>query len=74
MIIMPGTPLFNESINLLQEFQVRFESNDNYGFITLPGSCGLMEAVTPERAKEYLYDGEYEKRLEEIEENYNELF
>lgn len=71
---MPGTLLFNESINLLQEFQIKFESDDNYGFITLPGSCGLMKAVTPERAKEYLYDGEHEERLKEIEQTNNELF
>lgn len=68
MLILPGSPLFNESISLLQEFQVKFEADDDYGFIVLPGSCGLMEAVTPKRAKEYLYDGEYEKRLEEMEE------
>lgn len=66
MLILPGTHLFNESINLLQEFQVKFEADDDYGFIVLPGSCGLMEAVTQKRAKEYLYDGEYEKRLEEM--------
>lgn len=74
MIILPGTPLFYESISQLQSLQISFEADDNYGFIALPGNCGLLQAVTPERAKEYLYDGEYDQRLEELEEEEYDLF
>lgn len=74
MIILPGTPLFNESINILQQFQIKFEADDDYGFVALPGNCGLLQAVTLERAKEYLYDGEYEERLEEIKSEDNDIF
>jgi hypothetical protein len=69
MIILPGTQLFFATIQDLQEFQVNFRSDDSYGFVALPGNCGLLEAVSPKRAKEYLYDGEYEQRLKELEQD-----
>ncbi|NJM22600.1 MAG: hypothetical protein HC907_29780 [Richelia sp. SM1_7_0] len=74
MIILPGDILFEETVSELQEMQIIFNSDNEYNFIALPGNNGLLEAVTPQRTIEYLEDGEYEKRLEEIGELDNGLF
>ncbi|MBF2016297.1 MAG: hypothetical protein IGS23_14050 [Rivularia sp. T60_A2020_040] len=71
MIILPGTTLFKETVAELQTLQIVFNSDAEYNFIALPGNNGLLEAVTPQRTIEYLEDGEYDQRLQEIG---NDLF
>lgn len=66
MIILPGSPAFEETIAELQELQIIFNSDDEYNFIALPGHCGLLEVVSKKRSEEYLEDGEYETRLIEM--------
>ncbi len=40
----------------------------DYAYVVRPGGSPLMESVTPDELEEYLLSGEYDERLEEIEE------
>jgi hypothetical protein len=67
MIILPGHPLFESTITELQYLQMLFNSENEYCFIAVPDSEGLIQAVTPVRAKEYIFDGEYKAQLEQFQ-------
>jgi hypothetical protein len=40
----------------------------NHAYVVRPGGNGLMESVSIDELDEYLLSGEYDERLEEIEE------
>lgn len=69
MLILPGHPLFNLTLATPRpDYQDKAARDGNtYAFVAEPNS-GLMRPVTSEELEEYLYGGEYEERLDEIDE------
>lgn len=61
MIILPGDPEFELTLGIISP-----PSTAEAVFIVRAGSL-LMEPVSPAEATEYLYGGEYEERLAEID-------
>ena len=62
MLLLPGQPTFSQWLALPPPTAQR----SNY--VVRPGSCDVMEAVTDSELDEYLESGEYDERLDEIEE------
>lgn len=70
-LLLPGDPGFDEILGHTLPIdwqQVAYENFGEYAFVVRPGSGGLMECVPVEEATEYVFGGEYDERLEEIEE------
>lgn len=68
-LILPGDPEFYETLgaSLPPGWQsVRDSQNGDFGFIVRPGSC-LLEPVSGNELDEYLDGGEYDERLDELE-------
>ena len=67
-IILPGDPLFEETLLSPRPDwqQVAARDTNTYAFVAEPGS-GLMRPVTEQELDEYLYGGEYDERLSEID-------
>ncbi len=67
-LILPGDPLFDVTLaSPPPNWQEAANRDGNtYAFVAEPGS-GLMRPATSDELEEYLYGGEYEERLEEIE-------
>lgn len=68
MLILPGHPLFD--ITLLTprpDWRQTAAQDEQYAFVVEPGS-GLSRPATQLELEEYLYGGEYDERLEEIDE------
>jgi hypothetical protein len=68
-LILPGDPLFAETLLTPRPDwrEIAAKDGDTYAFIAEPGS-GLMRPAGSADLEEYLYGGEYDERLEEIEE------
>lgn len=67
-LILPGMPDFDETIAHIMPFDWRniADKYNDFQFIARSGS-GLLEAVSNNQATEYLYGGEYDQRLQELE-------
>jgi hypothetical protein len=66
MLILPGNPLFNLTLSTAPPPNWR-ETAANHGtfaFVAEPGS-GLMRPASPDELQDYLEGGEYEERLRE---------
>ena len=70
-LILPGTLAFNIALTQippLPTWRAEMEKGSGQAFmICRPGSMGLMESVTEEEWVEYMNDGEYDARQEEID-------
>jgi len=67
-LILPGNPLFDLTLGTALPFdwrEVAFKSFGEYAFVCRADN-GILEAVPEEEAREYLYGGEYDERLNEI--------
>jgi hypothetical protein len=69
MLILPGHPLFDLTLMAPRpDWQQVAAQDEQYAFVAEPGS-GLMRPVTQSDLEDYLWGGEYDERLEEIEED-----
>jgi hypothetical protein len=70
-LILPGTLAYDLALAEIPPVPTwRKEAERTNGetyLIALPGSCGLMEAVSRQRWLEYCNDGELDQRMEEVE-------
>lgn len=69
-LILPGTIEFEETLGTMLPYnwqEIAYSACGDYNFIARAGS-GILEAVPEAEAREYLYGGEYDQRLDEIEE------
>ena len=71
-LILPGMPDFDDTIATIMPFDWReiAEKHNDFTFIAR-SSSGLLEAVPNAQAIDYLYGGEYDQRLSEIDEYEN---
>lgn len=68
-LILPGHPLFDLTLATPRpDWRGVAAKDEQYAFVTEPGS-GLMRPVTQADLEDYLYGGEYDERLEEIDSN-----
>ncbi|MEC4804430.1 MAG: hypothetical protein SAJ12_10510 [Jaaginema sp. PMC 1079.18] len=68
-LILPGTIEFEETLATVLPYnwqEIAYSACGDYNFIARAGS-GVLEAVHESEAREYLYGGEYDQRLEEAE-------
>lgn len=70
MLILPGNPLFNETLACIPPNWREKQSQcvGNVSFVAEPNS-GLLRPVTPQELKDYVYGGEYEERLTELDDH-----
>ncbi len=68
-IILPGHPFFEQYLycTLPPNWRNFAYCNPDFAFIASPGSNGLLKAVTDDELEEYLEGGEYDERLNEME-------
>lgn len=69
-LILPGTPEFNLTLGAVLPpdwHQVAYQTNGDFAFIARAGS-GLLEPVPWEVAEEYMEGGEWDERLNQIDE------
>ena len=67
-LILPGHPLFNLTLLTPRpDWQGVAAEDEEYAFVAEPGS-GLMRPATQRELEDYLYGGEYDERLEDLEE------
>ena len=68
MLILPGNPLFDLTLATSRPDWRDTAARDGttYAFVAEAGS-GLMRPVTESELEDYLYGGEYDARLAEIE-------
>ncbi|MHC5824346.1 MAG: hypothetical protein ACYT04_53040 [Nostoc sp.] len=69
-LILPGHPKFDWTLSTAIPFhwkQVAQQDPDGFAFCARAGSA-LLEPMTDKQLEEYLYGGEYDERLEEIDE------
>lgn len=68
-LILPGHPGFEETLAQLPPNlqHVRDCTHGDFALIARAGSAGLLEAVSWQEAEEYLWGGEYEQRIGELE-------
>ena len=68
MLILPGNPLFDLTLATPRPDwrDIAVRDGNTYAFVAEPGS-GLMRPVTESELEDYLYGGEYDARLAEIE-------
>lgn len=67
LLLLPGDPGFYETLSRPPELN----RDDRQLFVVKPGSL-LMEPVNDSEMIEYLYSGEYDERLSEIDGNDSE--
>lgn len=70
LIILPGDPEFYLTLQTSippNWRQVAHQDPDGFAFCARAGS-GVLESMTDKDLEEYLYGGEYEERLEQIDE------
>ncbi|KST64075.1 hypothetical protein [Mastigocoleus testarum] len=68
-LLLPGEPGFQETlVNAMHLFKPRH----NTAFIARPGSNGLMIPVSGAELREYLLGGEYDERMDELENEVDE--
>lgn len=60
-LLLPGDPQFNAWMAIPPP-------DTNHAYVVRPGGNGLMESVSADELDEYLLSGEYDERLDEIEE------
>lgn len=76
-IILPGTLEYDYSLANLppppDKNKKRHKFGGEYAYIVRPNSGGLMECVPILEAREYVFGGEYDNRLEEFpgDQDYN---
>lgn len=61
MLLLPGQPQFTKWLALPPP------STENCSYVVRPGSFGMMESVNDSQLDEYLNSGEYDERLDEID-------
>ncbi|WP_414527860.1 hypothetical protein [Nodularia chucula] len=69
VIILPGDPSFDWTLTCPPPNwrQAAAKDPDGFAFVVEPGS-GLVRVATATDLEEYLYGGEYDERLDEIDE------
>lgn len=69
MLLLPGDPEFYEVLATPPPDWGRAAAadGDSYAFIVKPGSGGVAEAVTLEELDDFLDGGEYDERMDEID-------
>lgn len=69
MILLPGDPGFAETLAAPPPNwgEVAARDGSSYAFAVRPGSAGVAEAVTLTELEDFIYSGEYDERLDEIE-------
>lgn len=72
MIILPGDPLFDLTLGTLPpDWKEHRGKADHFAFVVRPGSGGLLEPVFNTDLDEYLEDGEFEARSQELEDEWD---
>ncbi|OKH47297.1 hypothetical protein NIES2101_23960 [Calothrix sp. HK-06] len=68
-IILPGHPFFEDYLYAAfpPDWRNFAYHNPDFAFIVRPGGHGLLEAVTHAEAENYIEDGEFDARCEEME-------
>lgn len=66
---MPGDPQFDSTLAVNLPFGWRNNANQNHGEIAFvaDSSTGLLRPVNNAQLEDYLYGGEYDERMGEIE-------
>ena len=76
-LILPGDPLFDRTLAMTPPAnwrEIAARTTGEFAFI-MRSDSGLMEPVSHRELDEYLYGGEYEERLEDVdEEAYLEIY
>lgn len=69
MILLPGDPGFAETLAAPPPNwgDVAARDGSSYAFAVRPGSGGVAEAVTLSELEDFIYGGEYDERLDEID-------
>lgn len=73
-LILPGDPEFNFTLATSPPPNWRQAAAKGGGFVNfvIEPNSGLMRPVTPEELTEYLEGGEYDERLDEIEDDWDD--
>jgi hypothetical protein len=68
-LLLPGQPGFSETLHRLPPDwrAIAYQSGGDANFIVRPGNYGLVEYAAPEQVDEYLEDGEFDDRCQELE-------
>ncbi|AKG21493.1 hypothetical protein IJ00_09550 [Calothrix sp. 336/3] len=69
MIILPGSEAYVETLQYMPLFWKQAANEKGCAiFVCRPGSGGLLEAINQDEYIEYTEGGEYDERLQELEE------
>lgn len=71
MLILPGNPLFDLTLSTAAPPNWRDVAvkHDTFAFVAEPGS-GIMRPASPDDLQDYLEGGEYDERLDEIDDDW----
>lgn len=72
LIILPGDPAWDWTLTQPPPDWRQAAAKDPDGFAFVVGLDGLARVATADDLEEYLYGGEYDERLEQIDEDYEE--
>jgi hypothetical protein len=70
MIILPGDPLFDETLATPPPNWWNSKPMETEIALVCDSQSGLMRPASPEELWDYVYGGEYEERLQAIDELY----